>query len=91
MRLIDADALITEAFDLMDRNELREDVPQIIKDYCDAQPTVDAVPVIRCRECKWYHKTYTWNGNEHMVCVELSGVGRSENDYCSRAERKDDD
>lgn len=45
MRLIDADALITEAFDLMDRDELREDVPQIIKDYCDAQPTVEAIPV----------------------------------------------
>ena len=45
MRLIDADALITEAFDLMDRDELLEDVPQIIKDYCDAQPTVEAIPI----------------------------------------------
>ena len=49
MRLIDADALITEAFDLMDRDELLEDVPQIIKDYCDAQPTVEAVPVVHGR------------------------------------------
>jgi len=43
--------------------------------------------LVRCKDCKWYQKTYTWNGNEHMVCVELSGVGRSENDYCSRGER----
>lgn len=50
VRLIDADALIEDAFNLMDRDELLEDVPQIIKDYCDAQPTIDAEPV---RHGKW--------------------------------------
>lgn len=44
-RYIDADAVIEDAFNLMDRDELLEDVPQIIKDYCDAQPTVDAIPI----------------------------------------------
>lgn len=44
VRLIDADAVIEDAFNLMDRNELLDDVPQIIKDYCDAQPTVNVAP-----------------------------------------------
>ena len=45
MRLIDADALIAEANELMDRDELMDDVPQIIEDYCDAQPTVKSIPI----------------------------------------------
>ena len=52
---------------------------QQIKDL----PTVDAVPVIRCRECKWYYMggatCMFWDGANSM-CGD---------DYCSRAERKD--
>ena len=84
MRLIDADALIDDAFELMDREELLEDVPQIIKDYCDAQPTVDAVPVIRCKDCK------NWV-SEYLFC-SFHGDYRNwyADDYCSAAERKEE-
>lgn len=27
---------------------------QNIRDYIAAQPAVDAVPVVRCKDCKWY-------------------------------------
>lgn len=90
MRLIDADALIKEAFDLMDRNELLEDVPQIIKDYCDAQPTVDAVPVIRCKDCKhhYYHEMLKQNYCE-ITNIQFGEI--EPNGYCHRAERKDNE
>ena len=36
-------------------NFIKEMVKEIISDICfaiDAQPTVDAVPVVRCKECR---------------------------------------
>ena len=47
-------------------------------------PTVDAVPVIRCKECKYY------TGYEcQRTKVSNIRVITNEDDYCSRAERKD--
>lgn len=45
MRLIDADAIDTRYSD-----------PEVVETL-EAAPTVDAVPVVRCRECKWGKKT----------------------------------
>lgn len=87
MRLIDADALITEAFDLMDRDELLEDVPQIIKDYCDAQPTIDAVPVIRCRDCRWYYEDNSAGG----WCYVKTKQDVPFDGYCHNAKRWKED
>lgn len=44
-------------------------------------PTVDAVPVVRCRECK--HNSY--------CCRSINPYGECDNDYCSYGERKDGD
>lgn len=52
-------------------------------------PTVDAVPVVRCKDCKYF--------NPHVM--ECEGIGKwfglegewGANDYCSKAERKDDE
>ena len=80
-RLIDANALIKEA---------NEDGAY---GYVDAfqianAPTVDAVEVVRCRECKfgsWDSET-----DDAMVCVRTNdGFWRSGNDFCSRGERKE--
>ena len=58
VRLIDADALIADAKELMDEDELMDGVPTIIEDYCDAQPTIDAVPVVHGR---WiYGNDFHW-------------------------------
>lgn len=50
-------------------------------DIVDA-PTVDAVPVIRCKDCKYY------NGVDHY-CVN-DGVSVKLDDYCSWGERRED-
>lgn len=81
MRLIDANELIKEAN--ADGAYGYVDAKQI----ADA-PTVDAVEVVRCRECKfgsWDSET-----DDAMVCVRTNdGFWRSGNDFCSRGERKE--
>ena len=81
MRLIDADALIKEAN--ADGAYGYVDAKQI----ADA-PTVDAVEIVRCRECKFG----SWDSepDDAMVCVRTNdGFWRSGNDFCSRGERKE--
>ena len=46
----------------------------------DSQPTVDAVPVVRCRECTEFDET------EHE-CSHWYGF--RENDFCSYGKRKE--
>ena len=49
----------------------------------DAQPTVDAVPVVRCKDCKHY-------GSGYFAGCPVRNV-KSPNDFCCWAERKDDE
>ena len=54
----------------------------------EAAPTVDAVPVVRCRECKFGSQDS--EPDDAMVCVRTNdGFWRSGNDFCSRGERKE--
>lgn len=53
----------------------------------ECAPTVDAVPVIRCKDCKHWQKSVI-NYNEY-VCY-WGGYVKQEDDYCSWAERKED-
>lgn len=45
----------------------------------DKTPTIDAVPVVRCRECKHYHAETGW-------CDQLSYFQTSDGGPCSPAE-----
>lgn len=57
-------------------------------DVADA-PTIDAVPVIRCKDCK--HHSHD-AGYGYDWCNRTSGVFRVKpEDFCSRAERRSDD
>ena len=50
-------------------------------------PAVDAVPVVRCKNCKWYKGNYTWNGVKVKVCVRESYEPiRRVDDFCSYGE-----
>lgn len=79
MRLIDADKLKGKAFADPDDGE-----HFVYFQYIDEAPTVDAVPVVRCRDCK---HIYT-DGYGDLICVK-SGLYQDENDYCSRGQRRD--
>ena len=49
MRLIDADALMEKCFEDFSDGEVLYSIPP---DYIDDAPTIDAVEVVRCKDCK---------------------------------------
>ena len=53
-------------------------------------PTVDAVPVIRCKDCKYYRDGDCWHERENDRWIYYQSVINEPNpdDYCSLAERK---
>lgn len=87
----DIEELITEYEEMMrDSEEHPEKYPEdckirvlnLIKGLIDAKvevanaPTIDAEPVVRCKDCR--HNEW---------CIPKQG--RSENDYCSRGKRRE--
>lgn len=100
MRLIDVDKLESEMYH--NAFEIDTDLQKwdsgcwirykMFENVIEKLPTVDAVLVVRCKDCKWWKTNYTWNGSECKVCViEAYEPVRKEGDYCSRGERKEDE
>ena len=55
-------------------------------------PTVDAVPVVRCRDCKhWDSETWFCDNHSTFWHHGLDWNMFSEDDFCSYGERKDGD
>ena len=57
-------------------------------------PTIDAVPVVRCRECKHWKPSGSKAGNsfsdmEYIGGCEFTKYCRRESDFCSYGERKE--
>lgn len=74
MRLIDADALENQ-FGVSDEDLLA-------LDEIRHAPTVDAVPVVRCKDCKYRDGT---PGQPNILCAQMH-----EDDFCSYGERKEE-
>lgn len=52
-------------------------------------PTIDDVPVVRCKDCKHFENAIDWcKIHSHFSDGEWNSF--SESDYCSWGERKDD-
>ena len=87
MRLIDADALIKEA------------CAEGAYGYVDAKqiadaPTVDAVPVVRCKDCKYHHwEQEPCHGKIEYYCElpHMRGVEVFKEFFCYYGKRKDGD
>ena len=79
MRLIDVDAFLEK----MKRTSRYFDVKFDIEEM----PTIDAVPVVRCRDCIRRYDT-----DECPMCFLIEGKYyeyTNENGYCDRGERKE--
>lgn len=81
MRLIDADKLERQeywgnerCFDYVDAEDI------------DNAPTVDAVPVVRCKDCKHSWEDISGLCCSHGVCVDLNVPGDF---YCAYGKRKE--
>ena len=78
MRLIDADKLLENSF----KNPISYNA------FCNLvkrQMTVDAVPLIRCKDCKWF------NDLGCAIRIVDESDKPKETDFCSFGERKDGD
>ena len=102
MRLIDADIFASE-LDFADADVCeefpdsycefgfsRENIRKLLRDAL----TVDAVPVVRCRECVHWKPTGSKAGNsfsnmEYIGGCEFTNYCRRESDFCSYGERKE--
>ena len=85
MRLIDANALISYIDECSQESRFRVHYGYA-KSFIDNAPTVDAVPVVRCRECKHCDP-------ENYHCDHPMGTAaplkRKPDDFCSYGERKE--
>lgn len=61
-----------------------DEIPVVFKRDIEAIPAADVVPVVRCKDCKWW-KLSDYNTMGIHICKRFSGV-RGEHDFCSRGE-----
>ena len=93
MRLIDADALATKI--MMESPDFMDGGSSITKAFILAMvkarnitPTVDAVPVVRCKDCMYWHESETEKG--YGDCGQANGITlKEENWFCADGERKE--
>lgn len=78
MRLIDADTL-KEKWTIASPEPYSTDTAEVL-DSIEAAHTIDAVPVVRCKDCKHYLG----------VCSFL-GIRMNPSDFCSYGEQKEAD
>ena len=105
MRLIDADALTRHKQLEAMGNGKYEDVDVVYANDIDNAPTIDAVPVVRCKDCKWYDPPHIDHGGGKRTDVEddyphvplsvgINVSGRCINtlrEYCCNHDREDPD
>ena len=89
MRMIDVDELI----DFIDMGHLRNPLESCfserdVVDMLESRLTVDAVPVVRCRECK-HCDPENYHCDHHMGTA--APLRRKPDDFCSYGERKGND
>ena len=83
-RLIDANALISYMDECSKESRFRV-YYGYAKSFIDDAPTVDAVPVVRCRDCKHFKR----NLENDTYCSSVNGLtDPQEDDFCSYGERR---
>ena len=84
-RMIDANALISYIDECSKESRFRV-YYGYAKSFIDDAPTVDAVPAVRCRDCKHFKR----NLENDTYCSSVNGLtDPQEDDFCSYGERKE--
>ena len=98
-RLIDANAIVQFIMDGLNNPDkmkaLWHDAIEILAEI-EFAPTVDAVEVVRCKDCCWGEMaTPLDGGTDHLVCCRGTSIenpivsSADENHYCSYGERRE--
>ena len=77
MRLIDADTLEIEL-------ESAGHLSVYLENLIDSLPTIDAVLVVRCKDCIYRYK----ESDEGYICG-ISGDFTGDNEFCNKGKRED--
>lgn len=92
VRLIDADKLKEHFKRYTINSGIQVSLDRYALKVIEEEPTVDAVPVIRCKDCKfskaYYHGSESNLGMFTYLCTQ--GLHVNADDYCSLAERKEE-
>ena len=83
MRLIDAHKVL----DYIETNKDTVDIVDIVESII-VSPTVDAVPVIRCKDCKYYKPQFNEDGYYITNCQYSKAA--EVNGFCHMARRKEE-
>ena len=84
MRLINADNLVAHKV----QGEIGNLSGDFVPGFCiDREPTVDAVPVIRCKDCA--HQRPSPFGVTNLCWCIIAGRHRGPNYYCADADPKE--
>ena len=92
MRLIDADALIDRW--RKNLNITEKDTGAVFVGYgqipamINNMPTADAVPVVRCKDCKYYMAYYHGAEGISRECVWHWTRNIAPKDFCSKGEKR---
>ena len=98
MRLIDVDALPNyKLIGTMALGSERSpaELRIVLWEDIKSMPTIDAVPVVRCRDCKWFNH-YTMECESDDVATDHEGgasfsINFGPDDFCSYGQRKEAD
>lgn len=85
MRLIDADrfeAFCTGIPKEVDADSFMRGIDEVIYEI-DNAPTVDAVEVVRCKDCTWF--------DSPRVCLRNGRFVENSNWYCADGERREEE
>lgn len=96
MRLIDADELLAHRFvgviGEAEKSSYMVGWNTAIEAVVENAPTIDAVPVVRCRECKYWHRSLSPDGK--IEYFNFSGCTKMHDGYpdfyCADGQRRED-
>ena len=99
MRLIDADALdlrleaLMKRYMSLGRQGVAEDY-NFVRTVISVEETIDAVEVVRCKDCKYYRNGKHFTGINFCqrlpYYAEKGGLNTADDDFCSYGERKEE-
>ena len=87
-RMIDADALREQLVWCKEQAGRFDTYWDDVIERLDSLPTIDAVPVVRCKECIYRNDTEKGKALMWLPCEE---VRKGDNWYCAEGERKCED
>lgn len=93
MRPIDADRLYNTIIDEVDPISISMDggaIRGIMRTIIAAEPTIDAIPVIRCADCRHLHMINAPDGQRWNYCPFMKFDVKPDF-YCANAERRTND